>query len=131
MKGEKSSSEKYDSSWDGGSRRLWNLKYAEWEKREWRSWLQEHLSFPFEVKRVEDSDEAYFTDIADKEPFRLDHVMKALSLADDEPDWGITMKVSEGREIGYVPIVDLKVTSKKDPNYWPVREYAVWFANSR
>ena len=131
MQNDKSSSEPYDSSWDRRSGKKLDQKFDEWAKRDWRPWLQEHLSFPFEVKRTEDDDEAYFTDIADKEPFRLGHVMKALALADDDPDWGITMKVSEGREIGYIPIVDLQVTSKKDPNYWPIREYAVWFVNSR
>lgn len=30
---------------------------------------------------------------------------------------------------GYVPLCDLEVTSRKDRNFWPVREYAVWFAN--
>jgi|NGEPerStandDraft_6_1074524.scaffolds.fasta_scaffold110476_2 hypothetical protein len=24
---------------------------------------------------------------------------------------------------------DLEVTPKADPNFWPVREYVVWFAN--
>jgi predicted RNA binding protein YcfA (HicA-like mRNA interferase family) len=32
-------------------------------------------------------------------------------------------------EEGWVPLADLKVTPKSDPNYWPVREHAVWFAN--
>ena len=37
--------------------------------------------------------------------------------------------VKQGEEDGWVPLADLKVTPKSDPNYWPVREYTVWFAN--
>jgi hypothetical protein len=43
--------------------------------------------------------------------------------------YGINVKVREGRRTGYVPLSDLEVTSKDDKNYWPVREYVVWFAN--
>jgi len=39
------------------------------------------------------------------------------------------MKVREGIKKGRVPLADLEVTSKKDKNFWPVREYVVWFAN--
>lgn len=28
-----------------------------------------------------------------------------------------------------IPLFDLEVVSKTDPNYWPVREYVVWDAN--
>jgi hypothetical protein len=39
------------------------------------------------------------------------------------------MRVKEGRRKGWVLLADLEVISKEDPNYWPVREYVVWFAN--
>jgi len=88
------------------------------------------LSFPFEVKREEDDDDAYFTDIAKHEPFRLGHVMMAIGLESENTNWdGIYITVKEGREIGHVPLCDVEVTSKEDINYWPVREYVVWFAN--
>ena len=28
-----------------------------------------------------------------------------------------------------VPLCDFEVTSREDRNFWPVREYVVWFAN--
>jgi hypothetical protein len=74
--------EKYDSSWDLVESEKGNLPvdedafdriYRQWQQRSWEPWLNEKLIFPFLVKRMEDEDDAYFTDIADHEPFRLDH----------------------------------------------------------
>ena len=128
MKDKQPSDQPYDSSWDRGNDELWDQKYAEWEEREWETWLREHLSFPFEVKRKEDEDDAYFTDVASRAPFRLGHVMNAIALADADDDQ-VIIEVREGKRIGYVPLADVEVTSRKDPNFWPVREYVVWFAN--
>ena len=47
----------------------------------------------------------------------------------DEDKYGIIIQVSEGREKGYIPLCDVEVTSRDDPNFWPVREYVVWFEN--
>jgi len=45
------------------------------------------------------------------------------------PDNGIIIKVKEGREIGYIPLCDVEVKPKTDKNFWPVREYVIWFTN--
>jgi len=121
--------ENYDDSWDKRNQKLWDKKYEEWEKRDWTVWLNTYLSFPFEVERKDDSDDAYFTDIASRQPFRLGHTMKVLALAGEDDWYGIIVKVREGRRIGYVPLADTEVISGEDKNFWPVREYAVWFAN--
>ena len=129
----------YDSSWDLEESDNGNLpqdedafdrKYAEWEKRSWEPWLRDNLTFPFPAKRMEDEDDAYFTDDADSEPFRLGHVMKAIDIEMEDDQYGIILKVREGKKIGYVPLCDVEVTSKENENFWPVREYVVWFANS-
>jgi hypothetical protein len=39
------------------------------------------------------------------------------------------MQVREGQHQGYVPLADLEAMPKADKNYWPVREYVVWYAN--
>lgn len=53
--------------------------FPKWVKRSWESRLNENHIFPFFVKGMEDEeDDAYFADIADHEPFRLGHVMKAI-----------------------------------------------------
>jgi hypothetical protein len=123
-----------DSSWDPVKSAKGNLprnsealdkKYAEWEKRKWFKWPQENLSFPFTVKRMEDDDDAYLTNIAKKQPFRLGHTMKVLGIEDEEDLYGIIIKCREGRKIGHIPLCDVEVTPKEDPNYWPVREYAI------
>ncbi len=130
--------DKYDTSWDlvrsargnlPQSRKTLDQKYQEWEKRDWMKWLKDNLTFPFYVKRVDDEDDAYFTNIAKYELFRLGHKMDVLAIEDEIPRYGIIVKVREKGQIGSVPLNDLKVMSKNDPNYWPVREYLVWDAN--
>jgi len=44
----------YDSSWDEEDEDAWDRKHDEWKKRDWQSWLINRLSFPFEVRRMED-----------------------------------------------------------------------------
>ena len=128
----------YDASWDLEESEKGNLPqdesafdkiYSKWEKRSWESWLRDNLKFPFSLERMEDDDDAYFTDIAKSEPFRLGHVMKAIDIEMEDDLYGIILKVREGRRVGHVPLCDLEVTSKENVNYWPVREYVVWFAN--
>ncbi len=128
----------YDTSWDLVKSDEGNLPlniesfdriYETWQQRSWESWLSDNLSFPFMVERVEDDDDAYFTDIAETEPFRLGHIMEAVGIEAEDERYGIILKVREGRRVGYVPLCDVQVTSSEDGNYWPVREYVVWFAN--
>lgn len=62
-------------------------------------------------------------------PFKVGHIMKVLSIKDDDENYGIIVKVREAGKTGYVPLCDLEATGEKDKNFWAVREYAVWFAN--
>lgn len=117
----------YDSSWDEDNEELFDEKYAEWEERDWESWLNRNLTMPFEVKRVED--EVGFGGIKRKELFGIGHVMKVLSIQEDDDKYGVIIKVRESGKIGYIPLCDVEVTSRSNPNFWPVREYVVWFAN--
>jgi len=55
--------------------------------------------------------------------------MKAIDIELEDDLYGIILKVREGRRVGYVPLCDVEVTSKEDINFWPVREYVIWFAN--
>ena len=102
-------------------------KFKEWQERDWLTWLNEKLIFPFMVTRTEDEEDAFFTDVAKTEPFRLGHTMKVLNLEVEDDLYGIILKVREGKKVGYVPLCDVEVASKEDKNYWPVREYASWF----
>lgn len=125
--------ENYDTSWDliepdkgylpvddGAFER----KYQEWKARDWLLRLKDHLTFPFTVERMEDKDDAYFTDIAKHQPFRLGHTMKVIGIEPEEDNlYGVIVQVREGRRKGYVPLYDLEVTSREDRNFWPVREF--------
>ncbi len=131
--------ENYDTSWDLIESDEGNLpddedayerKYQEWMERDWIPWLIEHLSFPFQVERMEDEDDAYFTDVAEHEPFRLGHIMEVIGIESLENDrCGVIVQVKEVKKKGHVPLCDLEVTSREDRNFWPVREYVVWDAN--
>ena len=130
----------YDSSWDleesddgklPSDEDAFDRIYAEWEKRSWEPWLRENLKFPFPVERIEDEDDAYFTDIAKSEPFRLGHVMEVKDIEMEDDHYGVILKVKEGKRTGHVPLCDVEVTSKENENFWPVREYVVWFSNSK
>ena len=131
----------YDSSWDmveyedGGitpeDEDAYDKIFAEWEKRSWEPWLRKNLKFPFPVERIEDKYDAYFIDTANPEPFRLGHIMEVIDIEMVDDDYGIILDVKEGKRVGSVPLCDVEVTSKENDNYWPVHEYAVWFANSR
>lgn len=49
--------------------------------------------------------------------------------AEEDPKYGMLLQVKEGRRKGHVPLADVEVTPRDDANFWPVREYVVWFAN--
>ena len=85
----------YDTSWDLIESDKGNLpddedayerKYQEWMERDWIPWLKEHLSFPFQIERMEDEDDAYFTDVAKHKPFRLGHIMEVIGIESEEDD---------------------------------------------
>ncbi|MGO9203648.1 MAG: calcium-binding protein [Limisphaerales bacterium] len=118
--------------WDGEGYEAgdaFDLKYEEWEQRDWMTWLATNLVFPFNVTREEDEDDAYFQKGAAKAPFRLGHTMEILGLGAEDDRQGIIVKAREKGRIDSVPLCDLEVKPKTDKNYWPVREYVVWFAN--
>lgn len=76
-----------------------------------------------------DEDDAYFADVPDHDPFTLGHEMKVVSIDMEDDLYGVIVKVKEGRRVGSVLLCDVEVIDKEGPNYWPVREYVVWFAN--
>jgi len=125
-------SEDNSHAWDSddGDTEAFDLKMEEWAERDWASWLEDNLSFPFTAKREDDDDDAFFLAASKRETFRLGHKMEVVALEPDEDvDKGFLVKVREGKSEGHVPLADLEVTPKSGRNYWPVKEYAVWFAN--
>ena len=118
----------YDNSWDSDDdSAVFERKCEEWENREWDSWLKANLIFPFEVKREEDMEENPYN--PNNGPFSVGCRMRATALGEEDFPAGFLVCVESGKKTGSVPLGDVDVTSKKDQNYWPVREYAVWMAN--
>jgi len=121
--------QEYDSTWDSDSDdgEAFDVKYAEWEKRDWESWLEKNLAFPFEVKREEDMEENPFD--PKRGPFAVGRRIKVMGLAEEDEMGGFYIAVVSGGKRGCIPLADVEVIDKKNPNYWPVREYVVWTAN--
>ena len=121
-----------DHSWDpavkGSSGEAYNRKHKEWAQREWKKWLAEHLTFPFTVVRQEDH-KTGFSPQDPAVPFRFGHTMKILNLEIEDDLYGVIVKARESRRVGHVPLCDVEVKPKTDKNFWPVREYMMWFAN--
>ena len=118
----------YDSSWDEDNDELSDKKYKEWKKREWLDWLKINLTFPFKVRRMEDLDSSHIFGFSDH-PFAVGEIMSVINLEDEDEMRGVIAKVRKRKKIGHVPLADVKVISKEDQNFWPAREYVVWFAN--
>jgi hypothetical protein len=55
--------------------------------------------------------------------------MDVLELAEEDVDRGAMVRVREKGQTGYVPLADVEVKPKANANFWPVREYVIWFAN--
>lgn len=117
----------YDSSWDNDSEEAYEKISEIWDQRDWLVWLKSKLKFPFNVIRKED-DLFNSPDDHQEDLFKIGHKMEVLAI-DNLYDEEVVVKVKENRKTGYVPLYDLEVTPKDDINFWPVREYVVWFAN--
>ena len=74
-------SEDISHAWDAddGGEEAFDLKMEEWAERDWATWLEDTLSFPFVATREDDDDDAIFTDVAEREPFRQGHKMETAS----------------------------------------------------
>ena len=133
--------EKYDPSWDydsdeeGYDDEAFDRKYEEWEQRDWLEWLRKNLTFPFQAERMEDS---YLDMFAPKElharnpyPVGCQVTVSRIADGDCDPSFdGVIVEVTGGSaKKGELPLQDLEVRPKSDPNYWPVREFVVWYAN--
>jgi len=129
--------EKYDSSWDldfgedGYDEDAFDRKYEEWEGRDWVEWLKAKLTFPFQVERMEDM---YMDRIpSHRNPFPVGCrvTVTGISDCDFEPDFhGVLVDAVGGKKKkGVLPLQDIEVYPESDSNYWPVREFAVWYAN--
>ena len=56
-------------------------------------------------------------------------MVKVVSLADSEDGFGLLAHVHVGRSAYVLPMCELEATDHSSPNYQPLNDYVVWFAN--
>ncbi len=93
---------------------------AELEDEDWFGYLEEYLTFPFEVE-IRETHHRNAGDYLKK--------IKIHSIEDDDEHYGIIVNGRMGRKKVNYPLCDLEVVDKESPNYLPVRAYCIWFAN--
>ena len=86
----------------------------------WEEYLSEALTFPFAARR----DEALTSS-----PVKEGTVVKVVGLADSEDRFGLLAHVHVGRSRYVLPMCELEATDPHSPNYQPLNDYVVWFAN--
>ena len=132
----------YTYRWDSDDEDEDDAIFEAWENRDWLAWLKEHLRFPFRAQRMED-EEGWGLEDTDKKretaakaasPFRLGSIVTVTGLPaineDIDQDFeGIVVEAECQGEQGVVPLQDFEVVSPDDPNYGPVKEWVVHYAN--
>lgn len=130
----------YDSTWDldsdeeGYEDEAFDRKCEEWEDRDWVPWLGENLTFPFQAERMEDDVDIFAPEeLQARNPYPVGCKVKVMGISDYDcdPDFeGVIVDVvGKNGKKGALPLQDMEVRPKNDPNYWPVREFVVWYAN--
>ena len=96
--------------------------------RDWQEYLSTKLVFPFMAERIDDTDKVIFEKLDRGNLFSLGHTMKVLSIEMEDDLYGIIVKVREGRQTGFVPILDVEI-QEDSMNKKYLDEYADWFGN--
>jgi len=125
----------YDISWDfdSGDIQAFERKLKQWKSRNWIAWLKANLKFPFQAERMEDDLDSFAPDdVQARNTFPVGCKVEVLGIAHEDCDVefeGVIVEVKGKKGKGYLPLQDLEVRPKSDPDYWPVREFVVWYAN--
>ncbi|MCK5230214.1 MAG: hypothetical protein KAR13_08115 [Desulfobulbaceae bacterium] len=90
-------------------------KFEAWEKH-----LQNVLRFPFDAE---------VSEFQERGALRQWAKVKVLEITSIEDPYGVLVAISHKRSVYQFPLCDLEVESKSSPNYQPVKDYVVWFAN--
>jgi len=103
-----------------GERILQVIADADDEVEAWDNHLAQVLTFPFDAEVSEPQDRGHLHE--------GDHV-QVKGLAEEDDLYGVLVNVTRGRERFVFPLCDLTVLDRKSPNYRPVKDYCIWFAN--
>jgi len=86
----------------------------------WAQHLQEVLSFPFAAEVFE---------FQERGPLQSGDRVQVRKIEEVDEFYGLLVDLQRGRREFIFPLCDLEVIDKKSPNYQPVKDYAIWFAN--
>ncbi len=92
----------------------WDLLMA------WGGHLRKVLTFPFAARVSE-----YY----ERGPLRQGNRVQIQGITLLDRELGIIVDVKRGGDLYPFPLCDLTVVGKKSPNYLPVKDYCIWFAN--
>ncbi len=95
-----------------------NEEWAEFEA--WETYLEETLRFPFKAE---------VSEWQERSPLRTGERVKVLGLNGSVDLYGVLAVIQHKRKTLSFPLCDLEVLLESSPNYQPVQDYAVWFAN--
>ncbi len=88
--------------------------------KRWKEYLEENLTFPFEAKVHERQDRG---------PLHSGDKVSVKKITMIEDLYGVIVELRRGRKKYAFPLCDLEAIPKDSPNYQPIKDYAVWFAN--
>lgn len=86
----------------------------------WMEYLQENLRFPFDAVIFEPQDEG---------PLKYGDKLLVKKIDSFDDLYGVIGEVSFKGKKYHFPMCDLQVIDEKSPNYMPLDDYVIWFAN--
>ena len=86
----------------------------------WEKYLKASLTFPFEAEVSEPQERG---------PIRTGERVSVLGIEIVDDSYGIIVSIKTKRGHHDFPLCDLEALPDTSPNYQPLNDYVVWFAN--
>ena len=86
----------------------------------WEKYLSEKLTFPFEAE---------VSEYQERGPVKTGEGVSVLGIEIVDDSYGIIVSIKTKHGRYDFPLCDLEVTPNTSPNYQPLNDYVVWFAN--
>jgi hypothetical protein len=86
----------------------------------WSKYLTRMFTFPFKAEVAEPQDQG---------SLRIEDRVTVLGIEEIDEDYGILVNIKSQRGDYVFPLCDLDALDQNSPNYEPLHDYAVWFAN--
>ncbi|MDO8755048.1 MAG: calcium-binding protein, partial [Anaerolineales bacterium] len=86
----------------------------------WEKYLKEKLTFPFDAEVSEHQERG---------PIRTGEHVSVFGIEIVDDSYGVIVSIKTKRGHYDFPLCDLEVLPDTSPNYQPLNDYVVWFAN--